>query len=455
MTKHFAKAPAGVTSERTAHREMHLAQRCKENSPDCGPRAGERFDMGRYLTEGHRAALGCGGDHLLGFGSRVDPGVFKGAAGTAADRSTYSMVNHDDWEFMPKYSKCPKGSKVAKADNGRDPCKFAVPAHKRGGVREDAKTDPITHFKHEGIVFKDPWRPNRRTGYDATASSQTWTWQQEMDAGRAHRPGRQKTDCRGKMHYLSGGEEDLLPAAEKDCIKCERMPSKAARNFNEKTLLHWCQRNEPTPRLKAKKVDSEQMWGCMVQPVKQKPAVGEAGIQCDLIPPWHSDSAGATPACASRGTLSSVQSEPQIGVYRPSSNDDRTPLYSDSIPSMMVPSTANENALPMQSEPSESRGSMESRGSARGRRAVPSKAATPRATSVPLRKGGRTSRSASVTPRASTLSGQQGFPNNPERRLSATLRSSRTSLGGTPVSTPRVMQRSASATPGSVKAAWK
>lgn len=423
--------------------------------------------MGRYMTEGHRGAVECPGDYLLGFNSRVNPVAFKGAAGTAADRSTYCMVNSEDWEFIPKYSKCPKGSKIAKADNGRDPCRFAIPFHKRGGVREDAKTDPITHFKHEGIVFKDPWRPKRRTGYDAMASVQTWTWQQEMDAGRAHRPGRQKVDCRGKMHYLSGGEEDLIPAAEKDCIKCERMPSKSACNFNEKTLLHWCERNEPTPRLKAKKVDSEQMWDCMVHSVKQKPAVGEAATQCDVIPPWHSDSAVATPPCASRGTLSSVQSEPLIGVYRPSSNNDRTPFCSDSSPSMMVQSTATENALPMQSEPSESRGSTiraPAAASGRGGRAVSSKAATPRGTSVPLRKGAQTSRSASVTPQASTLSGKQGLPSNPERRSSSTPRGeyvrtgnvSRTSLGETPAnSTPRVMRRSASTTPGSVKAAWK
>jgi len=473
MSKNASKAPAGVASQKLAHREMHLAQRCVANSPDYGPKAGERFDMGRYMTEGHRAALQCGGDHLLGFNSRVDPGAFEGAAGTTADRSTYCMADAENWEFMPKYSKCPRGSKFAKADNGRDPCRFATPAHRRGGVREDAKTDPITHFKHEGVVFKDPWRPNRRTGYKDIATVQTWTWQQEMDEGREHRPGRQKTDCRGKLYYLSAGEEDLLPAAQKDCIKCEMPPSKSACAFNEKTLLHWCQRNEPTPRLKAKKVDSEQMWGCMVPLIKEKAAVGDTATQCDLIPPWHSDSAVATPPCASRGTLSSAQSEPRIGVYRPSSNDDRTPLYSDSGPSITLPYTATENVLPMQSEPSESRGSMESRGStakapaatsARVGRAAPSKAATPRGTSVPLRKGARTSRSTSVTPRGSSSHRQQGFPYNPERRLSATLRGEHVRLGNTPRtslgetqadSTPRVMQRSASATSGSVKAVWK
>lgn len=443
--------PAGVSSKSLAKGVV------KNNSVS----SSRKHDLS--LLRGSEGPKPETGRHLPGGGSRVDPGSFKGAAGSSSERFTYSMVNPEDWEFLPQ-ERTPQGATettgkggkdkaTKKTDDSRNPCLIAIrPQSKGQGECAIAdKTDPITHFKHEGMVFSDPWRPNKRTGYDASAARQTWTWQQGMDTDKlalARQSAKQgktknKMDCRGKMHYLSGGEEDMIPSSKHTYIKCDMKPTDGHIYHNDKTNLAWVHRIEPSPRIKNEKdpnYHSGQLWDCMVYQPKEKPVAANTSTQCSFR---GSDSAVATPPRASRGILTSVQSEPQIGGYR---------LSSDSAASMTIASTTTQNEQGRQSEPASARGSRESRGSmAMSARKAPSGAATPRGCSVPSR---RTSRSASLTPRRGSLP-KYGFPYNPQRRSQANT-ASRTSLTETQVeSTPRVQRRSGSVSSSASKPIWR
>merc|ERR1740133_935967 len=123
-----------------------------------------------YMSEGPHP---CGQKHEFpkSFKTRADPGNFPGAAGTTADKFTYAMVNKDDWEYSKRKGQQAKAPQSAKYDHGGFLASGAgeeahawldtraLSSGKPRGAGEctvDPRTDPITHFKHEGIVFKDP-----------------------------------------------------------------------------------------------------------------------------------------------------------------------------------------------------------------------------------------------------------------------------------------------------------
>lgn len=356
--------PAGITSKR-----LNIGFGHKETK-------GSNVDLSLlYMSEGPHP-----GDIALGFKSRVDPGTFQGAAGTTADRFTYTMVNKDDWEYNLYNTKAKHARETLKAaKNGTEAPsshqgflsagageeahawldnRIMKPQPKgRGECTVDARTDPITHFRHEGVVFKDPWKPQKRTGYNAKATTQTWTWQtnNEQPHHSEQTPGikvsKNVLDCRGRMHYLNAGEEDMIPAATNNYIKSDRKPTDAHVLKNDKTQLSWVFRTQASPRNKFQSHGSEQIWDCMVYEYTRSASVGDMSVQCDRS--VRSESQDPTPMRAAqspRGSiLSSCQSEPQLSRGW---QDDRTPFRpADSL------SSVTENVPPIRNGRPEDLGS--------------------------------------------------------------------------------------------------
>jgi len=146
-----------------------------------------------------------------------------------------------------------------------DPASFDLPA---GGLaaayhmdnpvqrRQQERTDPITHFAHEGVVFgrNDANRKVRSaTKYAYHAGLQTWTWAQDPDVkqfwGVADAPRvlsqKYQQGANGKRYYNVCGVEDLLPAATKPLIKCELQPSDHVMDRNDRDILPYCVREKP------------------------------------------------------------------------------------------------------------------------------------------------------------------------------------------------------------------
>lgn len=93
-------------------------------------------------------------------------------------------------------------------------------------------TDPITHFRHEGLDWDMKWKSSKRSGYNSRAAKQSWTWSQDSRVRDAMNlntdPNAEKVRYLlghdGVMRYNMWGAEDLKQGATADCIKCELPP---------------------------------------------------------------------------------------------------------------------------------------------------------------------------------------------------------------------------------------
>lgn len=140
-----------------------------------------------------------------------------------------------------------------------DPAAFDLPAgglvkpnHVECGIAKIAnvnsdRTDPITHFKSEGLD-REGFKPKKKRGYNHAAAGQSWTWAQDpkviASLGLDNRPPNMKqkfsVGADGQRHYNMCGIEDLIPAASKDYIKCDRPARDQYIERNDKENLAYC-----------------------------------------------------------------------------------------------------------------------------------------------------------------------------------------------------------------------
>jgi len=154
------------------------------------------------------------------------------------------------------------------------------------------KTDPITHFIHEGLDQTDR-RRGVKNGYTTRAASQSWTWVQDprvrekmelfVDTDPEHK-GEQKYSqgADGVKHYNMWGAEDMVKAATKPYIKCEKPPRSSHIGFNDRKVLPWCyrdleqkQNSNNTKPERSEQWESKRIWKCMRNEAYQKVLRGE------------------------------------------------------------------------------------------------------------------------------------------------------------------------------------
>jgi len=163
-----------------------------------------------------------------------------------------------------------------------DPSRFQVPAgaptempsSKRASSVSEAKlTDPITHFRHLGLHTKYDIVPGKRIGYNQAAAIQTWTWQQDakvkeslgLEAAPENMKQKWSVGADGVRYYNMLGKEDMLPAATKDCIKCDKPARKSLVAYNNRDALPYCVREGPGSKQRPvhKYFQSDRMWAVL------------------------------------------------------------------------------------------------------------------------------------------------------------------------------------------------
>lgn len=166
-----------------------------------------------------------------------------------------------------------------------DPSRFDLPAgapaemppktmdSRRASSSSDAKpTDPITHFRHLGLHTKAVEVTGKRSGYNQAAAIQTWTWQQDakvieslgLDSAPVNMKQKWSVGADGYRYYNMLGKEDLLPAATKDCIKCDKPARKSLVAYNNKEVPY-CVREGPgsNQRPVHTNFQSDRMWAVL------------------------------------------------------------------------------------------------------------------------------------------------------------------------------------------------
>lgn len=160
-----------------------------------------------------------------------------------------------------------------------DPSAFSVPAgglvqHQNGKSHKLAEkiTDPITHFRHEGLDVPQKWRVSKRSGYKHPAAGQTWTWAQDADVvastGLFPRPEmiymKASLGADGKRHPFVWGGEDMLPGATNDYVQCDRPADIDHIIFNDKESFPYCVREGHTEKRPVHDYwRSDRMWDVM------------------------------------------------------------------------------------------------------------------------------------------------------------------------------------------------
>jgi len=130
-------------------------------------------------------------------------------------------------------------------------------------------TDPINHFRHQDQPKK---KSSKRTGYDTEAAKQTWTWAQDLKVieslGLETRPVPSRIKfsigADGQRYFNMFGREDLLPAATRDYIKCDRPARRDLITFNDKERLPYFLRDTQTKKRPVHNHwQSDDMWAVM------------------------------------------------------------------------------------------------------------------------------------------------------------------------------------------------
>jgi len=267
----------------------------------------DRLDKGEPGEFAIRQNVYCGpGQEKVASRSHTEPSRYQSAAGQKSDRTVTSIHQnlHDLEAQLAKVHPNPKAAVSDRLKKRGDSMERMVPdelAAKEGVLVEGRKkgngqcgiqcerTDPITHFKHEGVAFnKYWWRPARRYNSNNRARAQTWTWQQHQGRGekkldensawyaenKVHDTGDLVT-CRGERIYNLCGAEDMLPAALAAYIKCDKPPSKAQIVRNDKK--HWpvCAQDSP-PREKNNYNESDEVWSMFCRGAWSTDAIEEA-----------------------------------------------------------------------------------------------------------------------------------------------------------------------------------
>lgn len=197
-------------------------------------------------------------------------------------RKAFGSQRRDQQRGKADLSLMQPGSGKPDLDMRLDPADFVCPA---GGstkplalvafiengivaVTRNERTDPITHFAHEGGEIKRDIK-TKRSGYTTGAAKQSWTWSRDpatrenLGLGNSLDIGHEKYSfgADGVKHYNMWGTEDLLKPATKKYLKCERPPPQDLIRFNNKAIPSVYR--EANQRDRNNHGVSDRIWGVM------------------------------------------------------------------------------------------------------------------------------------------------------------------------------------------------
>lgn len=298
--------PAGLSSGRLKH---HCGKNTRNRNAD--------FTLIQMKAENARQVPA----DFVGMRSLVDPAGYNLPAGTKSERVSHRReYGMHDWEFGEDgVAGVTKGGDRGDEMRRFKPHQSQLRAKAEFSKHNDGPTDPITHFGdiynrfdcQGNDIYRQVYRPGRKYGYANEASSQKWTWRQGVHDPYANTVpcSRKKfhTSVRGERAYNVCGNEDMLPGATADFVKCDVPPPRAYVMANDKRYLPLCARTADTdayrnamqawPEGTSSKYDSSRIWSCMIDETMSQPRL-RGSIRSD----------GNVRATSSRGSLRSMAS---------------------------------------------------------------------------------------------------------------------------------------------------
>jgi len=141
-------------------------------------------------------------------------------------------------------------------------------------MAEKLVTDPITHFRHEGLDVPQLYHKQKRANHTTRCAAQTWTYSRDpaLHAALENEHSRAAISQKmciepsgGILRYRIAGGEDLLPGGTKQFVKCDPPVHPSTIAANDKKKLAYCVREVSRERIPVPNhnTQSKRIWDVM------------------------------------------------------------------------------------------------------------------------------------------------------------------------------------------------